>query len=175
MLSRRCYTDRIPKKTRANTAWSTNIWRDWACYRQKPRRRAVVASSPGFSLLPRNNLRMTFDPPERKAESIFARDRRHMTSRATRIYVRVTRFSRESSVEARNRNAIGSLSGKKPRSLLETLELEESSGPPRSTISRNYHREPELQWELERHGYSCTVCLPITYRCMYMPSRVAVL
>ena len=28
-----------------------------------------------------------------------------MTSRATRIYVRVTRFSRESSVEARNRNA----------------------------------------------------------------------
>ena len=27
-----------------------------------------VASSPGFSLLPRNNLRMTFDPPERKAE-----------------------------------------------------------------------------------------------------------
>ena len=31
-----------------------------------------------------------------------------MTSRATRIYVKVTRFSRESSVEARNRNAIGS-------------------------------------------------------------------
>ena len=27
-----------------------------------------VASSPGFSLLPRNNLRMTFDPLERKAE-----------------------------------------------------------------------------------------------------------
>ena len=27
-----------------------------------------LASSPGFSLLPRNNLRMTFDPPERKAE-----------------------------------------------------------------------------------------------------------
>ena len=27
-----------------------------------------IASSPGFSLLPRNNLRMTFDPPERKAE-----------------------------------------------------------------------------------------------------------
>ena len=28
----------------------------------------TVASSPGFSLLPRNSLRMTFDPPERKAE-----------------------------------------------------------------------------------------------------------
>ena len=28
----------------------------------------VLASSPGFSLLPRNSLRMTFDPPERKAE-----------------------------------------------------------------------------------------------------------
>ena len=28
----------------------------------------AVASSPGFSLLPRNSLRMTFDPPERKAE-----------------------------------------------------------------------------------------------------------
>ena len=27
-----------------------------------------LASSPGFSLLPRNNIRMTFDPPERKAE-----------------------------------------------------------------------------------------------------------
>ena len=33
--ARHCYTDRILKKTRANTAWSTNIWRDWACYRQK--------------------------------------------------------------------------------------------------------------------------------------------
>ena len=63
-----------------------------------------VASSPGFRAI---SLRMTFDPPERKAEawSIFARDRRRVTSRATRIYVRVTRFSRESSVEARNRNA----------------------------------------------------------------------
>ena len=28
-----------------------------------------------------------------------------MTSRATRFYVRVTRFSRESNIEARNRNA----------------------------------------------------------------------
>ena len=48
-----------------------------------------VASSPGFSLLPRNNLRMTFDPPERKAEGEpgpFS----HVI--ATRIYVRVTRF-----------------------------------------------------------------------------------
>ena len=27
-----------------------------------------LASSPGFSLLPRNSLRMTFDPPERNAE-----------------------------------------------------------------------------------------------------------
>ena len=35
---------------------------------------------------------MTFDPPERKAEGPFS-------------HVRVTRFSRESSVEARNRNA----------------------------------------------------------------------
>ena len=53
--------------------------------------------------LPRNSLRMTFDPPERKAEGEpgpFS----HVI--ATRIYVRVTRFSRESSVEARNRNAI---------------------------------------------------------------------
>ena len=50
-----------------------------------------VASSPGFSLLPRNNLRMTFDQPERKADpegepGPFS----HMI--ATRIYVRVTRF-----------------------------------------------------------------------------------
>ena len=53
---------------------------------------------PGFSLLPRNNLRMTFDPPERKAEGEpgpFS----HVI--ATRIYVRVTRFY----VKARNRNA----------------------------------------------------------------------
>ena len=52
-------------------------------------RRLCLASSPGFSLLPRNNLRMTFDPPERKAEGEpgpFS----HVI--ATRIYVRVTRF-----------------------------------------------------------------------------------
>ena len=79
--------------------------------RNKSRNGEGLGPRLGFSLLPRNNLRMTFDPPERKAEgepgSIFARDRRHMTSRATstRIYVRVTRFSRESSIEARNRNA----------------------------------------------------------------------
>ena len=50
---------------------------------------STLASSPGFSLLPRNNLRMTFDPPERKAEGEpgpFS----HVI--ATRIYVRVTRF-----------------------------------------------------------------------------------
>ena len=48
-----------------------------------------LASSPGFSLLPRNNLRMTFDPSERKAEGEpgpFS----HVI--ATRIYVRVTRY-----------------------------------------------------------------------------------
>ena len=46
---------------------------------------AILASSPGFSLLPRNSLRMTFDPPERKAEGEpgpFS----HVI--ATRIYVR---------------------------------------------------------------------------------------
>ena len=59
----------------------------------------MIASSPGFSLLPRNNLRMTFDPPERKAAwSIFARDR------DTNLRKGDT-FLRESSVEARNRNA----------------------------------------------------------------------
>ena len=44
-----------------------------------------IASSPGFSRLPRNSLRMTFDPPERKAEGEpgpFS----HVI--ATRIYVR---------------------------------------------------------------------------------------
>ena len=54
-----------------------------------PKSQMEVASSPGFSLLPRNNLRMTFDPPERKAEGEpgpFS----HVI--ATRIYVRVTRF-----------------------------------------------------------------------------------
>ena len=41
------------------------------CVAHKTRYRKTclkLASSPGFSLLPRNNLRMTFDPPERKAE-----------------------------------------------------------------------------------------------------------
>ena len=74
---------------------------------------------------------MTVDPPERKAAwSIFARDR------DTNLRKGDT-FLRESSVEARNRNAgyaIGSRiaewqEGKKARSLLKTLELEESSGP----------------------------------------------
>ena len=48
-------------------------------------RTLLVASFPGFSLLPRNSLRMTFDPPERKAEGEpgpFS----HVI--ATRIYVR---------------------------------------------------------------------------------------
>ena len=95
---------------------------------------------------------MTFDPPERKAEGESG-PFSHVI--ATRIYVRVTRFY----VKAALKHGIvmlgtqsdhGELSGKKTRSLLKTLELEESSGPARSTISRNYHREPELQWELER-------------------------
>ena len=50
---------------------------------------AKLASSPGFSLLPRNNERMTFDLPERKAE-VEPGPFLHVI--ATRIYVRVTRF-----------------------------------------------------------------------------------
>ena len=64
--------------------------------------RAGLAASPGLSLLPRNNLRMTFDPPERKAEGEpgpFS----HVI--ATRILREGDMFLRESSVEAWNRNA----------------------------------------------------------------------
>ena len=73
-----------------STSVYINLERD--CIKAEEARHQVlynVASSPGFSLLPRNNLRMTFDPPERKAEGEpgpFS----HVI--ATRIYVRVTRF-----------------------------------------------------------------------------------
>ena len=56
---------------------------------------------PRFSLLLRNNLRMTFDPPERAEgePGPFS----HVI--ATRILRKGDTFLRESSVEARNRNA----------------------------------------------------------------------
>ena len=67
---------------------------------------------------------MTFDPSERPFSHVIA----------TRIYVRVTRFHVKAAlkhgiVTLGTQSDHRELSGKKARSLLKTLELEESSGP----------------------------------------------
>ena len=94
-----------------------------------------------------------------------------MTSRATRIYVRVTRFSRESSVEARNRNAgyaVGSriAEGKKSAEDARSRRVERTSSihdiaelPQRARAAVGVGETTEFVIHTGGHGYIRHVCL----------------